>query len=150
MENYLKEDYGVVNLEEDQYFHIEGNDSIEESIGKFVKEYACELFDCGQGYYEESADELMYYNGQLYNAHVVAEIMSAKQDRGDRLYWVEGIKSIEVEAIEMLEPKEKQNLRLDLLDISKDQFNQVRNMLSDLGVEYFIGEGKQIPAVFHI
>lgn len=150
MEKYLKEDYGVLNLEEDPYFHIEENDSIKESIAKFVREYARELFDCGQGYCQKSAEELVYYNGQLYSVSIVAEIMSAKQNYRDRLYWVEDIKSIEVEEMEMLEPKEKTHLRLDLLNVSKDQFDSIRNVLSELGVEYTVGEDKQTLAYFLI
>ena len=36
----------------------------------------------------------LYFYNQYYKVTVTADIMSAKQDRGDRLYWVDGIKDM--------------------------------------------------------
>ena len=65
----------------------------EADIIPYIKDIALDYFDCGQGYYEDKKDFIVYIQSddQYYKVTVTADIMSAKQDRGDRLYWVDGI-----------------------------------------------------------
>lgn len=98
MEEYLKKDYGVIESKK-------WLSSVEE-IEDFFKDYALECLDCGQGYYQDEADFICKIGDRYYKVHVSAEIESSKQDRGDRLYWVEKISDITWEEIDKPEPKE--------------------------------------------
>lgn len=79
----------------------------EDDIIPYIKDIALDYFDCGQGYYEDKKNFIVYLHSddQYYKVTVTADIMSAKQDRGDRLYWVDGINDISLTKID--EPKLK-------------------------------------------
>lgn len=72
---------------------FESFDSLEEAREHFEGDGA-ELFDCGQGYYQDEATANVYIENSLYEVKLKADIDSAKQDRGDRLYWVDKVTSI--------------------------------------------------------
>lgn len=65
-----------------------------DDIEGYFKEDGYTYFDCGQGYYSESEAVYIKIDDKYYEVIMTAEIGSQKQDRGDRLYWVEGIKSV--------------------------------------------------------
>lgn len=98
-EEYLIKDYGMIY---DATF-LKTKDDIRE----YFEDMGYDLLDCGQGYYENEAGvKVMTQDGKYYDVLIKAEIESAKQDRGDRLYWVGSIK--DVFYIEIDKPKEKE------------------------------------------
>lgn len=99
MEQYLIDDHGVIECTE-----IAGK-SIADIEGYF-KDYGLEYAepDCGQGYYQEDSDFIVFDGAIFYNVVLTFEIGSAKQNVGDRLYWVESIRSVSVSEIDKPEP----------------------------------------------
>jgi len=67
---------------------------------EYLEDMAYDYLKCGQGYYNDIWEPTVYIGGKLYKATVLAEIGSSKQDRGDRLYSVENIKSITLTELE--------------------------------------------------
>ena len=63
-------------------------------IEDYFKENGREYFDCGQGYYDDTVDLYVKIGNKYYDVTIEAEIGSAKQEYGDRLYWVDDIKSV--------------------------------------------------------
>ncbi|MEK5036250.1 hypothetical protein MKY96_32895 [Paenibacillus sp. FSL R7-0302] len=86
MEQYLKDQYGVI--EDENYLQNEAD------IVSFFSD-GHEYFETGQGYYEEEVTKICKIGDKFYEVDMLAEIGSAKQDRGDRLYWVEHIKKVD-------------------------------------------------------
>lgn len=72
---------------------FESFDSLEEAQDHY-KDDGASLFDCGQGYYQDEVTTNAYIEDSLYSVKLTAEIDSSKQDRGDRLYWVEKVTNI--------------------------------------------------------
>jgi len=66
--------------------------------------YDC--LDCGQGYYEDTISTIMKIGNKFYDVTVTAEIGSSKQDRGDKLYYIEGVETITILEHEIT-PEEK-------------------------------------------
>ena len=58
-----------------------------------------EYFDCGQGYYEDEVTLFCQIGEKYYKVLLEAEVVSAKQDNGDRLYWVDCIHKVEWEEV---------------------------------------------------
>lgn len=85
MEQYLKDQYNVI---EDK-FALKNVDDI-----NFYFSESTDSFDCGQGYYNDEVKKIVLIDNKFYRVTIKAEIGSAKQDHGERLHWVEGIKSI--------------------------------------------------------
>lgn len=106
MEKYLKEEYNI--FEDENYLKNK------EDIEDYFKDDYGDLLDCGQGYYQDKANVICKIGEKFYNVTIQAEIGSAKQDYGDRLYWVEGIKSVVYEEIEKPKPKEKFKITYNL------------------------------------
>lgn len=97
MEQYLIDQYGVI---EDKRW-LKDVDDIEDYFEDIARDY----MECGQGYYTDEAEFICKIGDRFYDVHVIAEIGSAKQDVGDRLYWIDGIKSVEYYETEKPEPK---------------------------------------------
>ena len=97
MEQYLKDEYDCYESED-----LKHELQIEEHFkeGDFIDE-----FECGQGYAEDEIVKLVKIGNKFYNVTINAEIGSAKQDRGDRLYWVESIESVSYEEVNKPLPK---------------------------------------------
>lgn len=66
----------------------------EDEINNFFSEAAYDELDCGQGYCTNKGEAFAKIGDKYYLVKFEAEIGSAKQDRGDRLYWVERIASV--------------------------------------------------------
>lgn len=66
--------------------------SIEEAEEYYKDSY--DRFDCGQWYYENDVDVKFMFDGVKYNANIVADVQSSKQDRWDRLYYIEWIEKV--------------------------------------------------------
>lgn len=97
MEQYLIDQYGVI--EDENYLKCE------DDIKYYVRDMTDELFECGQGYYNDEAEVIMKIGDKFYHVTVYAEIMSSKQDRGDRLYWVDSIGGVSYREIDKPEPR---------------------------------------------
>lgn len=91
MEQYLKDQY---NVREISYLESE------EDIVSYFMEDPYDYFDCGQGYYEDEVNIIVKIKDKFYNVKITAAIGSSKQDRGDRLYFVENAESVEYSEIE--------------------------------------------------
>lgn len=85
VEQYLIDEYNVIS--DPKWLKSE------EQIQEFFNEYVG-LFDCGQGYYEDEKTVIAKIGLRFFEVHIKAEIGSAKQDVGDRLYWIEDIERI--------------------------------------------------------
>jgi hypothetical protein len=98
LESYLEEQYGVIM----DRLYLKDVSQLED----YFADYIGDAFDCGQGYAQSDGDFIVFINHKYYAVHVEAEIGSAKQDRGDRLYWVEGLENLTYK--EIPKPVEKQ------------------------------------------
>src|SRR5690625_2481680 len=96
MEKYLVEQYNVI---EDTKYLTDVSD-----IEDYFRDIARDYMECGQGYYQDEAEFICKIGDKFYEVAVLAEIGSAKQDVGDRLYWIEGFKKITYREIEKPEP----------------------------------------------
>src|SRR5690625_5962062 len=97
MENYLIEQYDVI---EDKRWLKDVSD-----IEDYFEDIARDYMACGQGYYQDEVDFICNIGDKFYIVDVCAEIGSAKQDVGDRLYWVDSITSVSYREIEKQKPK---------------------------------------------
>lgn len=86
--------YGLAKTAKENQVDVKKFATHKEALQYFKRE-GSELFECGQGFYEEEAEEYCYIEDVFFLAKVKADICSSKQDVGDRLYWVEGIESVE-------------------------------------------------------
>ena len=114
----LKEQYNILEL------------NIETDITTYFED-SHEDFDCGQGYYQDKINQIVYLDNKFYKVEITAEIDSAKQERGDRLFWVSSIKDISYEEIESPELKPVTELVLQIIE--KDR-KRVLRTLAENGV----------------
>lgn len=126
MEDYLKEQYDVF---EDKKWLIK-----EEDIEDYFLDNGREHFDCGQGYYQEEVELICKVGEAFYKVELLAEIESAKQDYGDRLYWVSRISNVSYERIEKPKKKEKTAHSYNLL-LDEKQKKILENFLKENGIE---------------
>lgn len=112
MEDYLVKDYGVVS---DSTYLKEESD-----IKDYFMDCGHDMFDCGQGYYEDEATAIIEISGKFYKVEILASIESSKQDRGDRLYFIDEITSVTWEEIPKPAPKDKQEYTYKLI-LTPDQ-----------------------------
>ena len=121
LEEYLVEQYGVI-MDKKYLKHTS-------QIGDYFYDCHQDMFDCGQGYAQDEAEAIVFIDDKFYSVKITAEIGSQKQDRGDRLYWVEGLESIDSEEID--KPKEKlkklyeYSFSVELLEEDKIKFDAI-------------------------
>ena len=122
-----------------QYNIIEDKDYLktENDIIPLFSDIGYDYLECGQGYYADSIDIIAYVAGKFYNVTINAEITSAKQDCGDRLYWVDGIKSVTY--IEIPEPTPKSE-ELFTFYIKEYQVKLAIDVLKEAGIEYLLSK----------
>ena len=134
MEQYLKDDYNVI--EDENYLKSESD------IKDYFGNLALEDMDCGQGYYTDEYDWICKIGEKFYEVHAIAEIGSSKQDYGDRLYWIEQIKSIDYNEIEKPLPK-KRYLCTYRFNLNNDQIRILENFIEEkkLIIEATIKQG---------
>jgi len=96
-EQYLFDDWDLFE-DEDMLKHPE-------QIEEYFKDVGYDYFECGQGFAQEEASVYVKIGNKYYDVTINAEIDSSKQDRGDRLYWVESIESVTYEESEKMDPK---------------------------------------------
>ncbi|MNP35694.1 hypothetical protein D3C76_1290380 [compost metagenome] len=67
---------------------------------------------------------------KFYEVSLEAEIFGAKQDIGDKLYWVEDIKNVKWKEIDKPLPRVKKLHELKLM-LSLDQYKNLRTFIKD-------------------
>jgi len=72
----------------------------EGDIVAHFKDYGNDFFDCGQGYSQEEAEVYTKIGNEYFAVNILADIESAKQDVGDRLYWVSDITHVSYEKLD--------------------------------------------------
>lgn len=125
----LKEQY---NIFEDKYYLKTENDII-----PVFSDIGYDYLDCGQGYYTDTADIIAYIAGKFYKVTINAEITSAKQDRGDRLYWVDDINLVTY--VEIPKPELKSE-ELITVYIKEYQLEHAIDVLKNAGIEYSLSK----------
>jgi hypothetical protein len=123
-EEYLVKEYGV-------YEHADLKSPLQ--FEEWFKEEYYDHFDCGQGYAQEKAVLLVKVGNKFYFVTLTAEIGSAKQDRGDRLYWVEKLSSVSYEETAKPQPKERIEYKLEL-SLTPDQKNALESFIKTQGL----------------
>lgn len=127
MEKYLKDEYNV--FEDEKYL------TKEEQIEDYFKDCGQEWLECGQGYAQDKAEILCKIGNKFFKVELKAELGSAKQEYGDRLYWIDEISSVDYEEITKPEPKEKFVCKYSLV-LTKEQKCALENYMNQLHIEY--------------
>lgn len=109
----------------------------QEDIEGYFKNNGNKWLDCGQGYYEDATHILCKIQDKFYNVYIKAEIMSARQDRGDRLYWVDYIEEVRYEEVDKPLPKKRRGYKL-LLNLTKSESKQLCSYLESKKINYTI------------
>jgi len=126
MEEYLKEQYGVI---EDKYLNDESE------IVDYFKDCGRDYLECGQGEYQDQASLICKISDKFYKVNIKAEIASARQDVGDRLYWVDYIS--EVTYKEISKPTPKDILKVSYrLNITEDKQFMLEHYMRVNGIEF--------------
>lgn len=125
----LKEQYNII--EDKDYLKTE-NDII-----PVFSDIGYDYLECGQGYYTDTTDIIAYIAGNFYNVTINAEITSAKQECGDRLYWVDDIKSVTYIEIPEPEPKSEE---LFTFYIKEYQVKHAIDVLKKAGIRYSLSK----------
>ena len=127
IEDYLIKQYNV--YQDKRYL------THESQIEEVFKDIGYDYLDCGQGYYQDEEEVIVKIGNKFYNVHFYAEIGSAKQAIGDRLYWVERIKSVEWEKID--KPIEKKELYYNYkIKLNKDTKRYFESLLKENDFEF--------------
>lgn len=127
MEKYLKEQYDV--FEDENYL------TQESEIVDYFKDCGSDFLDCGQGYYEKEASIICKISDKYYLVEISAEIMGAKQDVGDKLYWVDYISNVTYTEIDKPMPKELFAVAYNL-NITKDQKSNLEHFMKENYIEF--------------
>ena len=122
MEQYLNDEWGVI---EDPKW-LTSPDQIED----YFKDCGGDFLDCGQGFCQEEADILVKIDDQYFSVHILAEIYSAKQDIGDRLYWVESIRQVTWKEIEKPAPKRRSTIEISV-NGPVDEIDALKRWIND-------------------
>lgn len=127
MEKYLIEQYDV--FEDEKYL------TSEKEIIDYFKDVGRDYFDCGQGYYQDEVDLICKIGNKFYSVTIQAEIMSAKQDVGDRLYWVDYITDVTYKEIDKPQPKSKQQIQYNMT-LTVDQKTKLEAFMKENNIEF--------------
>ncbi len=125
VDDYLVKEYSVIS---DQKW-LKSTSQIED----YFKANCADHLDCGQGYYQDEAEVIAKVGPKFYLVKFSAEIESQKQDRGDRLYWVDRINCVTWEEIEKPAKKETKSFSY-YFDINEDQKRQLDSFLEKAGI----------------
>lgn len=123
LENYLIKQYEVY---EDKNYLTDPSE-----IEEYFKDNGYDYFDCGQGYSQDEADIIVYIANKFYLVSMEAVIGSQRQDRGDRLYFVEDIENVTYEEIS------KPERRVEYIDVKihEDDIERALALLELEGVQ---------------
>ena len=129
MEEYLIKDYGVI--EDLDYL------TKEEDIEDYFTDEGYNMFECGQGYYNDEITVICKIEDKFYNVTVKAGIGSERQDRGDRLYFVDYIDSVSYEEIEKPKPKNRDSISIKI-NVTKAELNKLEDFMEESQIEYVV------------
>lgn len=124
MEDYLKIDYNVIEFDDL---------TSEDDIVPYFEDIGHELLDCGQGYYQDETVEVVKIGNKFFEVTIIAEVYGEKQDRGDRLYYVDHIKSVTYKEVPKPLPKAIFSAVLEF-SANQDTIDQLKSWLKDYGV----------------
>lgn len=102
MEKYLIDQYDVI---EDKKWLTDESD-----IEEYFEDDAREYMECGLGYFTDEAKVICKIGDKFYEVYMAGEVWSSRQDRGDRLYWIENITEVSYKEIEKPMPKPVTNV----------------------------------------
>lgn len=120
MEKYLIEQYDVI--EDKNYL------TSEDDIKDYFDDNGRDFLECGQGFYQDEAEVICKVGDKFYEVTIEAEIASAKQDVGDRLYWVDNISNVTYKEIDKPEPLSKEKVQYNLMLTSQQKYALERFM----------------------
>lgn len=109
--------------------------SSEEDIISYFEDVGLDVMDCGQGYFTNEYQVYCKIGEQYYLVELEAEIGSAKQDRGDRLYWVENV-SVEYSKVEPPEPPETKHYSYEI-ELTEEQKVILDQLLDSHNIKHF-------------
>jgi hypothetical protein len=127
MEQYLIDDYGVI--ESEQYLQRV------EDIEPYFENCSEGMFDCGRGYYQDEIYRFVKIGDKFYNVRITAVIYNHKQDRGAELYYVNSIADVTYNEIDKPLPILKKLINLEVA-ISDSRLAELKEWLDTHGVEY--------------
>jgi hypothetical protein len=123
--HYLYKEHGYTKLE----YQLSSPNEIEE----LFLDVGADFLECGQGFYTEEDTIRIFLDGKSYAVTIKGTIGSQKQDRGDRLYYIDDITSVTYVEIPTPEPKERKNYPLnDLINVTEDQYKQVLQSIATI------------------
>lgn len=127
MEQYLIEQYGV--FEDSKYL------TEESEIVDYFKDCGSDFLECGQGYFQDEAEIICKIGDKFYTVIINAEVGSAKQDVGDRLYWIDDIANVEFEEIEKPLPKDEVEVTYKLT-LTEDQKRNLERFMKGKYIDF--------------
>ncbi|MGG4105230.1 hypothetical protein AAXB25_15035 [Paenibacillus lautus] len=127
LEQYLIDQYGVI---EDERYLTSLDD-----LYDFVDDMSNELFDCGQGYYQDEANLIVKIGNKFYDVTAYADVVGEKQDIGDKLYFVDRISQVDHVEIKKPEPKEILSVTYTL-SVTNDEKRFVERFMDDNSIKY--------------
>lgn len=129
-EQYLIDDYGLHEFKDLKH---------ESQIPDWFKSDFNDEFKCGQGFCEDTAVLFVKIGAKFYYVTLTAEICSQRQDRGERLYWVERIQKVEYEETDKPEPKTKHSYTFNM-NLSKETLAQIENFLKENEISFTVNK----------
>lgn len=123
LEEYLKDQYDVI--EDRKYLKHELQ------IEEYFEEIYRDFFECGQGYYQDEAEVIVRIGDKFYEVTLVGELMSQKQDVGDRLYWIDNLEYVTYRVIDKPVRKEE----FYFIQVSEKDYERVIELLNQEGIE---------------
>ena len=131
MEQYLINDYDV--FEDIKWL------TDESQIENYFTDNYDDLFDCGQGYYQDEANLICKIKDKFYGVTVKADIGSQRQDRGDDIYFVDYINSVEYEEIDKPLPKDREIVTYTI-SLTKSEKVSLENFMNENSLKYDLDE----------
>jgi len=113
----------------------------EEQIEQYFKNDYYEFFECGQGKHQDIAHVIIKIADKYYDVTMFADVYSSKQEYGDRMYWVEKIKSVSWDEIEKPSPKNRVKIQVKIdneiidLSITEDRVKSFRKDIEKYEVQ---------------
>lgn len=120
---YLVKDYGWI---------IDPHLYKEEDIRSYFFDCGAEYFECGQGFYQDVFEGKFLVDGKGYLVRIDAFIESAKQDVGERLYWVESIMNVRWEHIDIPEQKERKDYIIEVKNFTEKEYKTILNEIKKI------------------
>ncbi len=129
IDKYLETDYNVIQC--GTYLKCA------DMISDYFRDDADEYFEDDDGDVSDEAEVLVKIAQKYYKVSLTAELGSQKQDRGDRTYWVECVRSVSYEEI----PKPKQISRNTVAfncKIGYAEIQMIMGFLDSKGIDYTV------------